>query len=156
MFHLEFNMPYFAFRRSSQKTEPQSNAPLRRRATREWTDVAFLGPAATGDLMTCRCGIHEAQISVVLCGSDDARWVAYAFVDTDFSGVPTEEYEDNPELNEDLIASDGKGVGVDASTPIWNAREYFLRIVDLRMRQILEEWRYIVRMVERSVRERVG
>jgi hypothetical protein len=96
--------------------------------------------------------------SVVICGSDESRWTAYAFVDTEFDGVSIddEEVEDSDECNEDPIASDRKGPEVDADKPIWDPREYFLRIIHLRMkRQILEEWRYIVGKVERGVKERV-
>ena len=108
--------------------------------------------APTGEQAGYTHGIHEAQISLAICGSDDSRWVAYAFVDTEFAGVSRDEYEDNFEINEDPIASDSRGREVEADSPIWDPREYFLRIVDIRMKQVLGEWTYLIRVVERSVK----
>jgi hypothetical protein len=97
-------------------------------------------------------GIHEAQISFVICGADNTRWVVYAFVDTD---------SDDEELEDEILSyrefhadplSDGE---LDANCPIWDPREYFLRIVEIRMVQVLKEWKYLARTVERSIRKYV-
>jgi len=116
-------------------------------------------PTASADNGNHVVKIHEAMTSIVVCGSDESRWTAYAFVDTEFSGAPVvgDEYEDSIELNEDPIASDRTGPELEADNPIWDPREYFLRIVDLRMkRQVLQEWRYIVGVVDRCVEDRVS
>jgi hypothetical protein len=154
-FRLEFQVPYFALRTSTcTTTGPQTGI------AREVTDLAFLlnDNTAVDTKSPHAIRIHEAMTSVVICGSDDSNWIAYAFVDTQFDGVSVddEEVDGGVEYNEDPIASDRKGPEVEADNPIWNPREYFLRIIDLRMkRQILEEWRYIVGIVERGVKERV-
>jgi hypothetical protein len=95
----------------------------------------------------------EAHISFVICGSDDHRWVAYGFDDTDFEGedlddkiCPCEGFRPDP------FSSDGE---VDADIPIWNPREYFVMILDNRMAQALTEWESLVRAVERSIKEYV-
>jgi hypothetical protein len=110
--------------------------------------------------------MHEAQISFVLCGSDHQRWVAYAFVDTDFEEddvpdeiVPDEQIREvSVPLDDELgvakvpiwdpIALDG---GLDANLPIWDPRLYFLVILEIRMAQVLREWEFLVRTVERSI-----
>jgi hypothetical protein len=139
--------------------------PQIRRARRS-TDLTFLMADSTtstaeddDDAVGIHDGIHEAMTSIVICGWDESRWTCYAFVDTEFSGEPVsdDEYEGSDELNEDPIASDRRSPEIDADSPIWDPRKYFLRIVNLRMKkQILEEWRYIVGVVERSVNERVS
>jgi hypothetical protein len=92
--------------------------------------------------------MHEAQITFLICGSDDQRWAAYAFVDTHFDdedfGDETFSYEG---FQEDPIAR-GK---IDANLPIGDPREYFLMISNIRLTQVREEWRYLVRMVELSI-----
>jgi len=95
-------------------------------------------------------GIYKAQISFVICGSDHRRWVAYAFVDTDFDSKELGDEEDFPYegVQEDPIASDSK---VDANRPIWSPREYFLMIVKIRVDQVRKEWEFLVRTVERSI-----
>lgn len=107
----------------------------------------------------CATGIHEAQISLVICGTDEKRWIAYGFADTDFDddGEMADDDEDGEMEDEnssyddvfvaDQIAENG---GVDANHPIWNPREYFLRIVQIRMEQVLKEWTYLVRNIQIS------
>lgn len=90
----------------------------------------------------------------MVCGSDNLRWVAYAFVDA----VPGDDevleemscsYEG---VQDDPIASDYE---LDANSPIWDPREYFLMIVAARMIRVLGEWEDLVRTVERSIKEYV-
>lgn len=106
-------------------------------------------------------GIHDAHISLGICGSDHTRWVCYAFVDTKFDKALAskrddksendQEEQDEDETTEDPIASDSDGHEFIADTPVYDPRGYFLRILDLRMRQILKEWTYLAEKVEDSV-----
>jgi len=78
------------------------------------------------------------------------RWVAYAFVDTDIDG---EDLGDEVfSYVKDPIASDGE---LDANLPIENPREYFLMIFEIRIAQVLKAWEYLVRTVERSIKQYV-
>ena len=99
-------------------------------------------------------------MSLVIYGISDRRWVVYAFDNDDLrdNDLEVEDLEDeNPRyklgyFQEDPIASDGK---VDANLPIWNPREYFLLIFQVRMGRILQEWKRLVRWLERNVEEYV-
>jgi hypothetical protein len=86
-------------------------------------------------------GIRETQISCVISGSDDWRWVSYAFVDADFDG---DEFGD---LHWDPIAAGN----IDANMPIWKPREYFLKVFEIRIIQVRREWDFLVRKVELSI-----
>jgi hypothetical protein len=94
-------------------------------------------------------GIREAQISCVISGSDDWRWVSYAFVDTDFDG---DEFGDKAMSHEGLhwdpIAAGGN---LEANMPIWKPREYFLKVFEIRIIQVRKEWDFLVRKVELSI-----
>ncbi|KAI4951346.1 hypothetical protein J4E91_004056 [Alternaria rosae] len=67
----------------------------------------------------------------------------------------SEGQEDEPEdVEEDYFAVDGNGRGClvqDANEPIWDPRRYWLRIVELRVLRILEEWVEIIQFVEKGV-----
>jgi hypothetical protein len=136
------HIPYFALRASpppkpSPRTAVHSNPP------RQWMDLSFLEiPDQKKFIM------HEAQITFLICGSDDQRWAAYAFDDTRFDeedfGDEIFSYEG---VQDDPIAR-GK---IDANLPIGDPREYFLMIFDIRLAQVREEWKYLVRMVDRSI-----
>jgi hypothetical protein len=102
--------------------------------------------------------IHEAAISLVVCGSDNWRWVAYAFIDTNAisdNDNLSEEVESHGDFRGDPIASE-PGLEVNANDPIWDPREYFLMILEIRIRQVLREWQYLVRRVECSIKQYVG
>lgn len=95
-------------------------------------------------------GIRETQISCVISGSDDWRWVSYAFVDTDFDG---------DEFGDTVMSSEGlhwdrdpiTAGNLDANTPIWKPREYFLRVFEIRIIQVRKEWDLLVRKVELGI-----
>lgn len=105
--------------------------------------------------------MYEAQISLVICGPDEKHWDAYAFVDRYFDGENLLKEDDfsYDEFQEDPIASDLENDTnlpvIDANLPKWSAREYFLDIVEFRMAQVAKEWEYLVRMVERGIKDYV-
>jgi hypothetical protein len=59
--------------------------------------------------------------------------------------------QDPDETNEDPIASDSDGYTINADHPICDPREYFLRNVDFRMKQVYREWQNLVRKLERRI-----
>jgi hypothetical protein len=92
--------------------------------------------------------IREAQISCVISGSDDWRWVSYAFVDTDFDG---DEFGDGVMPYEDLHWDPIAAGNLEANMPIWKPREYFLKVFEIRIIQVQKEWDLLVRKVELSI-----
>ena len=142
---MEFHLPYFALRTTPPPPELQRN----HNRLRKWIDLSFLKIQAPKSQDFRKFGIFEAQISFVICGSNNRQWVAYAFVDTDFDDKDLGDEEFSYEgCQDDPIASNGK---LDANRPIWSPREYFLMIVEIRMDQVRKEWEYLVRTVERSI-----
>lgn len=103
--------------------------------------------------------MYEAQSSLVICGSDETQWTAYAFSDHYFD---TEDLLDEvfsyQGVQEDPIAwnTELDGIMVDANSPIWNPREYFLRILEIRIAHVRQEWTYLIRQVERYINQHVS
>jgi hypothetical protein len=104
--------------------------------------------------------LYEAQISVAVSGIDHWIWAAYGFVDTYF------DFEESVDDYDQLSQSSWKqGVGrpdplmagrVDAvDLPVWTPREYFLRVVKIRIFKVLREWRLIIDKVEGEVEQYV-
>lgn len=142
-------MPYFALRRhvsplGESRWKSRNGSPLRL-----WTDLTFLNLQTPKDERS-QYGMLEAQISFVICGSANMRWAGYAFVDTAF---------DDEDLEDDCFVYDGFHEDpislLDADLPIWDARQYFLRIVKISMFAVLKEWEYLVRNVERAIMQYV-
>lgn len=97
--------------------------------------------------------MHEAHFSFVICGTHESRWTAYAFDNTEFDGeelydkiFPCEGVHVDPIMSDDYM---------DAERPIWNAREYFLHVVESRMHKAAVEWEALLRPVEGRIREYV-
>ncbi|PSS22711.1 hypothetical protein M430DRAFT_16661 [Amorphotheca resinae ATCC 22711] len=149
IFQMEFHISYFALRASSPKDPSRIIGNIN--PPRQWTDLSFLKIQPPKSQDQREYGMHEAQISVVICGSDNWRWAGYAFIDTSFEGEDLGDgifsYED---VHEDPIASNSE---LHANLPIWDPREYFLTILEIRMTQVRKELEYLVRTVERSVKQ---
>jgi hypothetical protein len=95
--------------------------------------------------------MHEAQISIIICGSDFRRWIAYSFVDTKFDDKELEETDEDLPNEEDPIA----GGKIDANDPIDDPREYFLTVFEIRAAQVAREWDRLVRTIECGIRDYV-
>lgn len=121
--------------------------------SQQWTDLTFLNLQAPKDQEQVQYGMYERQISFVVCGSDNKRWAGYAFVDTAFDDKdPEDDSVSDDGIYPDPISLYGE---VDTNLPIRHARQYFLLIVKLRMAQVRNHWRYLVRYVERRINQYV-
>ncbi|KAF2193385.1 hypothetical protein K469DRAFT_734797, partial [Zopfia rhizophila CBS 207.26] len=145
-FTLEFHVPYFALRDSNSWSEVAHSE--NRRPSRRWIDLSFL-KVRPQLREKSTYGICEAQISLVICGIANSRWVAYSFVDTEFDDEDLlSENSSDENFHEDPIAGTCSNRIIDADSPLWDPREYFLVVVEFRMSQVLKEWRNLVRKVE--------
>ena len=152
MFQLAFHLPYYAWR-SSQKSYEDHRQYANGDPLRHSQDISFLNWKACGSSSF----LYEAQISCVLAGSDDWRWVAYCFVDTYFDALE-EARESVLSYHEDSLSNgmraDPLTFGVaSADDPIQKPREYFLMVFRIRIDQVKREWQQVVAKVQQSVRE---
>ena len=137
-FQLELHLPLFLLRKSKP---PESSLKVNPKSPREWTDLSFLKldtpkshPQEPGEVW----GIHEAEISYVVTGSDDWRWIGYAFVDTELDGLLTD-------LSEDDLSFDRVAAGeIQAKLPLWRPRDHWIKVLDIRIEQVRQEWEYLV------------
>ena len=151
MFQLAFHLPYYAWRQKPCEDHRQyaDGDPLRHSR-----DVSFL------NWKTCESSgfLYEAQISCVVAGSDEWRWVGYCFVDTYFDAVG-EGKETVPSYHKDSLGDEGMRADpftygiADADKPIRNPREYFLMVFRIRINQVKREWQQVVEKVSQSIRE---
>jgi hypothetical protein len=162
------------------------NAKKKASLRRTKIDLSFLDIDCTGSQTDAVWEIHEAQFSLLICGIDRFRWTSYAFANTNPNNSLNEsgfdpgrggtdsnlcrikidddedceeganEDEDDDELNVDPTASDARGAEVAADRPIWDPREYYLRIIDLRTKRVLDEWTEVVRKIKRSIERHVS
>lgn len=100
--------------------------------------------------------LYEAHISVTVTGIDQWVWTAYGFVDVYFDSHETVEGYDQMRGRRcrrwgraDPLAA-GQIV---ADEPIWVPREYFLKVFEIRMNQVLREWNWIVEKVGKKVKQ---
>jgi hypothetical protein len=147
MFHLELHLPYFALRQSTRPTSSHLGNK------RQCIDLSFLTTRSNGRPSQLRYKIFDAQISFVISGWEDSRWVAWSFIDNYFSEEELLDIDGYPYKGfvEDPIA---KGQ-LDQNKPLVNPREYFLMILKVRSEQVLQEWEWVVQTVKRNVKRYV-
>ena len=152
MVHMEFHVPYFILTTSPPR-EDHAHIGVHSKPPRHRVDLSFLQIKNATPQDQKIYGILEAHMSFVICGVDDRRWSGYAFVDTESDGDDWVDRDCHYEgWHEDPITLGEQN----ANRPIWNPREYFLRIVQFRMVQVLENWKKLVRPVESSINQYVG
>lgn len=103
--------------------------------------------------------IYEAQISVMVTGLDEWFWTGYCFVDAyyhkDGVGESAEIFADEfgglPKKMEPI--SGGKW---ELDIPVWDPREYFLRILLCRTEQVSQEWKNAVYRLLQETKSYVG
>jgi hypothetical protein len=147
-FQLDLHLAFFKLDRSTPPNgfPHEANAKPRRR----WTNLSFM------KLETCELqrgdqepnevwGIQEAHISCVVTGTDNWRWIGYGFVDTEIDGILAE--SDAEELKMDQIAA----AHLHTTTPIWCAREYWIKIFEIRIGYVRKQWLYLIGKLERSI-----
>jgi hypothetical protein len=151
MFQLAFHIPYYVWRMSDKAREDHRlNANAGR--LRQSRDVSFLNWESSGSSYF----LYEAQISCLVAGSDESRWVAYGFVDTyfDAAGDGKETVEGYHEDMDGGMHADPLTYGViDAEKAISTPREYFLSVFRIRIAQVKREWEQVVVKVQQSIRE---
>lgn len=107
--------------------------------------------------------LRKSRFSIVICGSDNQHWVAYAFGEDDSGEEWSEGAESEDEeweqddicpggipFNEDPIASvDGRVI--DAEKPIGDPRAYYLVVLETRIAKVLKFWRTVLRILQLGI-----
>jgi hypothetical protein len=155
MFQLAFHLPYYVWR-SSQKPCEDHRRDANASPLRQSRDVSFLNWKSSGSSGF----LYEAQISCVVAGSDEWRWVAYCFVDTYFDAAEDAK-ETVQSYHEDSLVEEGMRADpftygiTSADNPIQKPKEYFLMVFRIRIAQVKREWQKLVAKVQQSIREYV-
>lgn len=152
IFRLEFHFPFLTLR-DYGGTSMSPMACKDSSTVEEWPDLEFLDmKCSKRHDGPCRFAIEDATVSIVVCGHDHTKWVAWGFSNTPCD--PTT-FEEQCGLEEDFLAADGngpeEGLVVDSNYPEWDPRKYWLRSVDIRVRVALKEWRFMVYSIEHGV-----
>jgi hypothetical protein len=153
MFQLAFHIPFYAWR-MSDKAREDHRLDANASRLRQSRDVSFLNweRSWSSDFL------YEAQISCLVTGSDESRWVAYCFVDTYFDAAD-EAKETVEAYHEDSLMDGGMHVDpltfgvIAAEKAISTPREYFLSVFQIRIAQVKREWEQVVAKVRQSIRE---
>ena len=90
-----------------------------------------------------------------MTGIDHGVWVAYGLIDNYFGSTETvdayHELEGKGGVRADPLAA-GQ---IMADQPIWSPREYFFKVFEIRINQVLREWNWIVDNLEEEVKRYV-
>ena len=127
---MEFHLPYYALRQSDLPTPDPRNL---RRYGRFLTKRTVEGVSEF---------LYEAQISVLVTGTDEWFWTAYCCADTFFGSEETMQFYYNRRI-------DAPTGGLKSKIyPVWNPREYFLLVLSRRFRQVTTEWANVLNALE--------
>ena len=142
-FQLSLHLPYYAWRVSPgprlDSRLDSSGKPLRH--VRDVSILDFEGRSSF---------LYEAQISCVISGFDERRWVAYGFVDSYFDGEDGENARNCDGQDPFGYAYAATG---DPPNPPESARDFFLYVLEIRAKQIGQEWEMVFNNVHKGFRK---
>ncbi|RSL85263.1 hypothetical protein CEP52_016195 [Fusarium oligoseptatum] len=167
-FQLAFDLPYYAFRVAPCHSPPHDHRKRKSagsEALRNITDLSFLVRKPKCPVPpTTKAYLCEAQTTVLISGADPWRWVAYCFVDTYFESEDRRESVDA--YDEDVVIDDESNVCFqpdpfttaesEADHPVLDPREYFLIVLESRLRQAKYEWSNLATNMEASINEYIN
>ncbi|KAH8598890.1 hypothetical protein B0O99DRAFT_29097 [Bisporella sp. PMI_857] len=142
-FQLELHLPFFILKKSTPPNKVRDN----KKPDRGWSDLSFLKldtfdfdthPTEPNEIWS----LQEAQISCVVTGTDDWRWTGYGFVDAEVDGLLAESSE--IDMGFDQIAA-GE---MEARYPIWKPRDYWVRVFEIRIKRIKDEYENLIHKLE--------
>jgi hypothetical protein len=136
-FQLDLHIPFVIL--SKCPPPHASNGMIKAKPPRRWIDLSFLnfdGLESRAQDSTEVWGMQEAQVSCVINGTDDWRWVGYGFVDSEVDGILAECFE------EDLVLDQIAGGELCARFPLRQPRSYWVKIFELRIASIGKQWEY--------------
>ncbi|KAI8935688.1 hypothetical protein NX059_007209 [Plenodomus lindquistii] len=93
--------------------------------------------------------IYQAQDSLVIYGWSNMQWTGYAFSNTGH-GASLEYEEVDDEMKPHDLSTE-YGFNFDLPKDVWDAREYWIRILAFRCEFVSQEWQYLIRTVEDGV-----
>ncbi|KAI5377944.1 hypothetical protein J4E82_003324 [Alternaria postmessia] len=165
-FCLEFHLAYLTLRKVKPTSIGNATGVKHKSVDRVLLDLACLGSQSSSNDDISQHLIQEANVSVVVCGWSDTQWTGCAFVNTGIEveeeeeEKEEEEYADDSETEEEtenqfqqdfLAAENSFHYAVDANTPEWDARKYWLKVLSIRCQLVWKEWQYLVRTVEDAI-----
>ncbi|KAL8822470.1 MAG: hypothetical protein Q9191_006796 [Dirinaria sp. TL-2023a] len=133
-FALEFHLPYYALRHGVSRRFDLRG--LRR-------SYKFRSGLVDENLHEY---LYEAQVSLLVTGSDEWFWTAYCCAETYFGSEESAKYYHEKRLD---APSGGE---ISSRLPVWNPREYFLSILSRRLKQVTKEWNNTVKAVEQCLK----
>jgi hypothetical protein len=85
-----------------------------------------------------------------MVGVDDWCWTVYCCVDVYFGS------KESPDLYDESEQDAPLGGTKDRKWPVWNPRDYFLKVLSVRVAQITREWGNVLCGLEERLRPYVG
>jgi hypothetical protein len=148
---LEFHMPYLTLRKESK---------VRFDGSEQWKDITFLNRALNAQGVTERQLVYVAHVSIILCIWDHKTWTGYNFSrpcpllepseedsDTDSDDGTEADIGDDEVPKEDIFAPDSGDHDMN-DAPIWDPRMYFLHLLSIWTKSVVQEYTNLVRNLE--------
>lgn len=148
---MAFHLSYPAWRESMEPQEDQrrdgNGKPFRR-----YQDMSYI----RNDDQPTRSFLYEAQMSFVIAGIDDHRWMSYCWTDTYFDQDCDEQetvetyFEDSTSYTGLVMDPNSRGE-IPSDAPVQGPRIYFLHIFSSRLSQVVSEWTTVVRQLQQAL-----
>jgi hypothetical protein len=151
-FRLDLHLSFFILMPENGEEKSVEMEP--KTAKRGWIDLSFLKSDelfSQPQQSAATWGIKEAQISCVVAGSDEWRWTGYGFVDAEVDGFLDDPLSKDEDMLQDQIAAEE----LEANFPLWRPREYWMRVFEIRIDYVENQWHNLIHNLELVINQYV-
>jgi hypothetical protein len=157
-FCLEFHLAHLILREAQKLSSTIGH--ITNKTSPPFARISFMS-AMPSHGSVAHYSIHQAHISVVVCGWSNTQWTGYAFAKTGLAWQPydeaADEEDDDPDgVEHDYFAADRETDYRRVIPACSDARQYWLRIVEARCQLVSQEWLYTVNILEQGVEGHVS
>ncbi|KZL83148.1 hypothetical protein CI238_06516 [Colletotrichum incanum] len=158
-FSLEFSLPFRAWRTMNRSKHDSRIRNTDEEPLRLSRDVTFLRTLANDHSRTALVDVvYSSQISCIITGFDEHRWTAIVLVETWFEDntlddpTPDEIIRYETDFNDGMLLDPLVRGKDDSTRTTWLPRCYFIRIMEVRLRQVYLEWKTLQTELSRIIR----
>lgn len=148
-FTFTLHIPFYVLKESEKLLEDTRKGNDGKSLRRSWRLPFLSGHKGALSLPGYQC-LYEAQISVTITGTDHRTWTAYGAFDTYYGS--NDSVDAYYQMRTPTSLADPLTAGkISRRNIIWTPREYYFKIFEIRINQVLREWRAIFDGIENEI-----
>ncbi|TDZ25775.1 hypothetical protein Cob_v000463 [Colletotrichum orbiculare MAFF 240422] len=150
-FGIKFQIPYYVWRNSENTRDLASETNVNEDGA-QLSDISFLFDNPRASAASTSQTLYRSQMSFMVLGYDKWRWTGYFMADRFLESPGNWDvfHGDEEHLPYGFEIDPIRSHFVDPISLIWSPRQYFLVVLETRLKQVAKEWAHVARRLEKA------